>query len=323
MSSRLTSLVLIVFMSGACSDHESSPRLQSVLSSTAGTTAASTSSTRAAARPAELGGCVATSTVDASRRSCSLRERTATLPWNAKILVVADSGESESYYATYVDSNRDGRFDPEDAGSFAPGSTIKVAVALAAIEANHGRAGIEKDLTAALVLSDNDAANRLIDAAGGLTTVSSTLEAKGLSPLIVGRYFGSERGHDRRCQEVNRPGNCASAAALVRSLRMVREPSGFDITPQDRLWLSQQLSSTPRELGFSEPDDHCRYIHRSGLQKCGISPFSPQEYSDVAYFPDLGLYTFVVVTPPSGVGETEAIKMITDLATQALTAFGH
>jgi len=245
------------------------------------------------------------------------------LPWNAKILVVADSGESESYHATYVDSNGDGRFDPGDAGSFAPGSTIKVAIALAAIEANHGRSGIERDLTAALVLSDNSAANRLIDVAGGLSTVSSTLETKGLSPLIVGRYFGYERGIDGRCQEVDRPGNCASAAALVRSLRMVREPSAFAISLQDRQWLSQQMSSTPRELGFPEPDDHCRYIHRSGLQKCGISPFSPQEYSDLAYFPELRLYAYVVVTPPAGVGEAEAIEMITDLATQALAAFGH
>ena len=324
MSRWRTLLMLLLFTVGACSDHESTP-LVGPFVSPLGSTAPVMSSPSTSGLPptTDTRACPRTDSTPASKHSCSPRERTAILPWNAKILVVADSGESESYGATYVDSNGDGRFDPGDAGSFAPGSTIKVAVALAAIEANHGRTGIERDLTAALVLSDNNAANRLIDVAGGPSKVSSTFEIKGLSPLIVGRYFGHQRGSDGRCQEADRSGNCASAAALVHSLRMVREPSGFDISSQDRQWLSQQLSSTPRELGFSEPDDHCRYIHKRGLQKCGISPFPPQDYSDLAYFPDLRLYVFIVVTPPSGVGEAEIIEIIDDLATKALTAFGH
>ncbi|MEO6629614.1 MAG: serine hydrolase [Aquihabitans sp.] len=252
-----------------------------------------------------------------------MRERPEELPWSGKILVVADSGESESYQATYIDSNANDRFDPADAGYFAPGSTIKVAIALAAIEANHGRAGIETDLTAALILSDNAAANRLMDVAGGPSTVTRTFEAKGLSPLIVGRYFGYERGDDGRCQEIDRSGNCASAAVLIRSLRAVRESGTFDISLEDRQWLNTLLSSTPREVGFSEPDDYCRYVHRSGLQKCGISPFAPQEYSDLAYFPDRGLYVFIVVSPPSPVDEAEAVQMIDDLVGQALASFGH
>lgn len=261
-------------------------------------------------------------TIIPSTSTC-LRERSEKLPWNGKMLVVADSGQSESYQATYVDSNENGRFDPADAGSFAPGSTIKVAIALAAIEANHGRAGIESDLMAALILSDNAAANRLMDVAGGPSTVTRTFEAKGLSPFIVGRYFGYDRGEDGRCQEIDRPGNCASAAALIRSLRAVREPGTFDISLDDRQWISTQLSSTPRAAGFTQPDDDCRFIHRSGLQKCGISPFAPQDYSDLAYFPDLGLYVFIVVTPPSQVDVAETIGMITDLTSQALAAFGH
>ena len=317
-------VVVLMLVASACSDRNAIPPVgQPALTPETTAPVMVSPSTSTLALPSDAQACLTTDTVGASRLACSLRERTTTLPWNARILVVADSGRSESYHATYNDYNKDGRVDPGDAGSFAPGSTIKVAIALAAIEANHGRTGIERDLTAALVLSDNSAANRLIDVAGGLSKVSSILAEKGLGPLIVGRYFGYERGIDGRCQEVNRPGNCASAAALVQSLRMVREPSAFDISIQDRQWLSQQLSSTPRELGFSEPDDHCRYIHRPGLQKCGISPFQPQDYSDLAYFPDLRMYIFIVATPPSGASEADAIAMIDNLATQALTAFGN
>lgn len=238
------------------------------------------------------------------------------------VLVVDGAGHSESYGATYADSNDNDAFDPADAGSFAPGSTIKVAIALAALEVNGGRQGIEDSVVRALVLSDNGAANTLLDVAGGPGAVTTMLQRKGITPFVIGRYLGSEEGDDGRCIEADRPGNCAGAAALITSLRGAVEPGWFAISEADRTWLLDVLGSTPRDRGFDEPDSYCRYVTRPGLQKCGVSPFAPQHFSNLAYFPDRGLYVLAVVRPPQGTPEDAAAAEIDSMTRQALDSFG-
>jgi hypothetical protein len=171
-------------------------------------------------------------------------------------------------------------------------------------------------------MSDNDAANRLIDVTGGPAAVTARVQQVGADPFIVGRYLGASSGEDQRCDEVGRLGNCASAAALVATLRAVVEPGWFHVADDDRNWLRTVLASTPSEQGYRADDGYCRYVARTGLQKCGISPFAPQQYSNLAYFPDIGRYVFVVVTPPAGVGEAAAAKMIDELTAQGLAEFG-
>jgi hypothetical protein len=262
-----------------------------------------------------------TGPVDVCEGTCQTVERPAEFSWNGKVLIQDDAGRSESYGASYVDSNDNGVFDEGDAGNVAPGSTVKIGVALAALEANGGRGGIEELIVKALVVSDNTAANTLMDVAGGPAGVTEALQARGLTPFVVGRYFGFPSGRDARCSEGGRLGNCASAAALIRSLRAVVEPGWFPLPDGDRLWLLEVLASTPADHGFGEPDDYCRYVRLPGLQKCGVSPFEPQSFSNLAYFPDQGLYAFAVVTPPAGTSEAAAAAEIDSMTRRAIDAF--
>jgi len=234
------------------------------------------------------------------------------LPWHGKLLILRGD-RTLNINAEYRDSNRNGIMDGEDAGWFAPGSTVKVAIALAAIEVNGGRDGIESQLKAALVVSDNRAANQLIERVGGIEALNQILETRGFQHLIVGRFMGEEIGSDPRCSERGRPGNCASASDLIRSLKAVAEGGIFQIGDRDREWLLDVLSATPRELGFDKPDDYCRFLRMPGPQKCGISPFPPQQYSNLSYSPEYDAYIFIVVEPPPGTDDRAIADRMTEI----------
>lgn len=234
------------------------------------------------------------------------------LPWSGK-LYLHRGGSVLDVEATYADTDNSGTMNPTDVGWIAPGSTIKVLVALAAIEQRGDRSSLEQDLELALVVSDNQAANRLIDAAGGIDRLNAILRERGFPHTIIGRKFGSSEGTLSICQEINRPGNCSDAVDLLRSLMAITEGGVFNITDSDRDWLMAIMSMTPREAGYDLPDNHCRLFLYPGIQKCGVSPFSPQQYSNIAYLPDSDTYAFASVTPPPGTSDDEIAIQLTSI----------
>lgn len=221
----------------------------------------------------------------------------------AKVLVVRDGQELINQNATYADSNGNGVMDPADAGWFAPASTVKVAIALAAIEKMGGRNGLDSHFQKMLILSDNDATNVLIDRAGGTAAITNMLKAKGFQNFIIGRKMASPNGSDQRCREGNINGNCASAADLIRSLRAVVEGGIFNVSDADRKFVQDTMSKTPSAIGSSHSDDYCRFFpSMAGPQKCGVSieaAGAPYHFSNLAYIPQARAYVFVTVNSSS------------------------
>jgi hypothetical protein len=242
--------------------------------------------------------------------------------WRGKLLVMRGESVLLDQRATYVDSNSDGVMDPADKGWFAPGSTVKIAIALAAIANDGGRGNIARDLTSMLVVSDNAATNRLIDRIGGPVVLTRKLRAAGYRRLTIGRPMLGDVGELPECEEASgRLGNCASARELLKSLRAVVEggKEAMGVSKNDRLWLARLLAQTPRQAGYAQADDFCRFARRSGLQKCGISPWSPQHWSNIGYFPSEAAYVFVTVVPPAGTARTRILEVIDSAVTEALS----
>lgn len=257
--------------------------------------------------------------------------------WDGKALFVHIDDTQEppqfqvySHRARYRDTNRNRKQDGEDEGFFNPASTVKVAIAALVLEQlkqrNVGRdaqyriAGtstwrtVADDLKKMLIISDNDAANRLILFLG-FQYLNQTLRDRGLQHYTVTRLMLNRgtlidslpielRSQDtliqipRRtvtdtfdCYEVGETsGNCASAHNLagiwLRFMYPIAFPPDeqFDLRPTDRAWMQRVMSQTPQQLGFDYEDTFCRFLdplgkaiaHQSGrlLSKCGIGLFS-------------------------------------------------
>lgn len=242
------------------------------------------------------------------------------------------------YDAVYQDSNSNGVYDPADRGFFNPASTVKVAIAALALEklsangltrqANYRMINTERwysfeeDIRRALVISDNEATNRLMLWLG-FDTIKNNLAEKDLSQLVINRLMLDEgtlipspafemrfEGEiiqqseqavsiDSNCYETSRKiGNCAVATDLLKSLMQINHPEYFmegpsiTLSSADREWLKAILSRTPREEGFDYADDYCRFLTEMEnkfasdrgqmLSKCGVSLFS-NTYTDLSY----------------------------------------
>ncbi len=257
--------------------------------------------------------------------------------WNGKALFIKVDDSQQpvrfqpfSYRALYKDTNKNQKQDSEDEGFFNPASTVKVAIASLVLEqlqqrkiskeAEYRVAGtftwysIETDLKKMLVISDNDAANRLILFLG-FQYLNETMRSRGLkqytvtrlmlnkgtlidSPPIEIRYRDAITRIPKRtvtdkfdCYEVGeKSGNCASAHDLAAIFMRVIYPKafppteGFDLRPEDRKWMQQVMSQTPQQSGFNYENTFCRFLDPLGqeianpsgrlLSKCGIGLFS-------------------------------------------------
>jgi len=257
--------------------------------------------------------------------------------WNGKALfvklnLIKSSPEFRyySYNALYKDVNGNKIQDESDQGFFNPASTVKVSVAALVLErlnkigftreaeyrasesSNWFR--IDEDIRHSLLISDNNATNRLILWLG-FDQINNDLENKGLPHLVIGRLMLNQgtlvksppfeiRQEDKlirqpsksvsvrvSCYEtVSQIGNCATASDLVGVLIRIVQPEylpankNFNLNQSDREWLQVLISHTPREEGFDYPDDYCRFLievehkiaSQSGrmLSKCGVALFS-------------------------------------------------
>lgn len=278
--------------------------------------------------------------------------------WHSKILLAKLDEQQQpaqlqgyAYHSIYADSNQNTYQDQGDAGFFNPASTVKVGIAALALEKlntlNLSRQaeyqlegdrqwhGIGADVQRALVISDNEATNRLIYWLG-FDPLNTTLQAKGVSSLVVNRLMLDQgtlvpspliRVRDRP-QILNQPpipvhqsfacwekpetlGNCATAMDLVGILARLTHPhlfapeQRFKLRDQDRAWLLRVLTLTPKQTGFDYADDYCRFLtgverqlaRQQGrmLSKCGVALFA-HSYIDTSYLQtDQGEQYFMVV----------------------------
>lgn len=304
--------------------------------------------------------------------------------WNGKGLFVkfdpTKTPPEFSYYyhnSVYQDENQNNIQDPSDQGFFNPASTVKVGLAALVLEelnkigfnrqAKYRIAGSQKwysfdeDIRRALVISDNDATNRLILWLG-FDLINHSFKNKGLRHFVINRLMldrgtlvpsppfemrlGEEVVQQSKkrvtvelaCYETSEKiGNCATATDLVEGLIRINQPEyfnddeSFELTQEDREWLREVMSHTPRQEGFEYEDDYCRFLTNlkqkvaddSGkmLSKCGVSLFTTT-YTDLSYLEtDTGqrYYILLSVSPPRGYPEEETIRWMSKVAETILS----
>ncbi len=257
--------------------------------------------------------------------------------WNGKALFIKVN-ESQTppqfdyYYhqAIYQDTNENQIQDSEDAGFFNPASTVKVGISALVLEqlkqmnlpkeAEYRISGtsswysISEDIKQALVVSSNEATNRLIMFLG-FENLNSRMRVKGLNNFSVNRLMLNQGtlidspafelrfqakittspqqnvSQDFSCFEIGEKlGNCVSATDLAEVLMRLVQPDvfspeeQFDLREEDWLWLQEIMSQTPQQAGFSNEDTFCRFLEPLSqkvanqigklFSKCGIGLFS-------------------------------------------------
>lgn len=235
--------------------------------------------------------------------------------WSARILVLAIPKDPSqairrySFSGLYSDTNGNGLMDQEDAAFFNPASTIKVGVAAAVLEFLHERDiprssefraegetewhTFERDISEMLVLSDNDATNRLIRFLG-FQELNQRIRSRGIDGWELGRLMiskevlGASVPHEVRngirlhtvvpqavtmtssCQETpTQNGNCATPEAQAGILLRLSHPERFEagesfaFPEETRAWFLGVMRSYPRDIGFDPekyPDSSCRAL---------------------------------------------------------------
>lgn len=275
--------------------------------------------------------------------------------WNgiALFVEVEHTTPTMTYYhynSIYFDSNNNKIYDDNDQGFFNPASTVKVGLAALALEklnllgfnkqAKYRETGtqtwysISFDIEQTLIVSSNEAANRLILFLG-FDNIAQMSNDKGLNEFSINRLM-LDKGtlltsppfeilHENKitylseqptfypasCFEINRKvGNCASASDLIGVLARIVQPDFFPlgerfrINDKDLTWLQEILSKTPRDIGFNQEDHFCRFLHKlydkkafnkgKLLSKCGVALFS-HSFVDTSFLKtDDGIKYYIV-----------------------------
>ncbi len=297
--------------------------------------------------------------------------------WNGIALFVEEKPDEDivTYYyynSVYRDFNNNGVQDEEDEGFFNPASTVKVSITALVLEKLNGLKlgkgteyrefgsqewySIFSDLELALVMSSNEATNRLILFLG-FDSIREGLQSKGLQDLSINRlmldrgtqissppfemrYNGSvtfqpyqEASSKANCFEAkSRIGNCATAVDLVGVMARIIQPdsfpkeANFNIRNEDLFWLREIMSKTPRELGFEQEDNFCRFLQplyekkasESGrmLSKCGIGLFS-HSFVDTSYIQTNegeSYYIVFAVQPPRYISKENATEWMSEVS---------
>lgn len=212
--------------------------------------------------------------------------------------------------ADYADTNNNGIIDPGDKGFFNPGSTVKVAIAMAALDrmeelglslqAEYKTSNmpawirLAKDIERMVVISDNEATNRIILWLG-FDALQNALARRGIELMDINRLMLDRgtlipspsyviRDRDRsindgphqvskkpKCLEIgDKVGNCTTASSLVASMLIVvtgatksSQPTESTVSKGSNkyyVWLQETLAKRPHELGYRYEANYCRFI---------------------------------------------------------------
>lgn len=178
----------------------------------------------------------------------------------------------QDYDSMYRDSNGNGLIDREDRGFFEPASSMKLGLVALLMEKNPKPAQIE-DARRVLVVSDNEAANRVLDGVG-MAGANKRFKELGIRSVVSRRFGASGPSIDvEGCHEANgKNGNCMTSEALALILLRVVHPEwfgkrAFDIPQAQHNSMLKWMSALPRNEGYPEDDDnYCRPME-DGYQK--------------------------------------------------------
>lgn len=215
---------------------------------------------------------------------------------------------------------------------------------------------IKDDITKALVISDNSATNRLILFVG-FDYLNSRMESLGFNSYEVNRLMLNQgtlvnsppfelRFQDQIIQQPSQKtsrsahcfeyqqtiGNCANAQDLAEILITLVQPElstpekQFNLREEDRLWLQNVMSKTPKETGFDFENTYCRFLDPLGkkianqgrlLSKCGIGLFPPYNLVDTSFLltnEQQKYYLVMVISPPSRITRNDAINWLNNVS---------
>lgn len=213
----------------------------------------------------------------------------------------------------YRDSNNNRVMDINDVGYVTPGSTIKVLIAYCLYKNKNPNNQMERIVKRALVVSDNTAANKMIEWLGGVKEVQKCFDEEGFKNTYINRMFGSSKSITKRgCKEGSIYGNCTTAETLVKVLEYLVDGNnalGLFLSDDKRIRIVSILSLRPSDIGSNEPDDYCAFIKAPGPQKCGVALLDTS-ISNLAYIPDKGLVVFVGYRGSNKVNDSQMSKVI-------------
>lgn len=147
------------------------------------------------------------------------------------------------------------------------------------------------------------------------------------SQETVTQSYQQTVSQDFSCLEIGKKvGNCASATDSVGILiRLVQTnvystKGKFNLREEDRLWLQELMSQTPKKAGFNYENTFCHFLHplsqeiayKTGklLSKCGVGLFS-HTFVDTGFLKTDGgqeYYIVFAVNPPQNASKAQAIN---------------
>lgn len=208
----------------------------------------------------------------------------------------------------YRDSNANGLVDMEDKGYITPGSMMKVLVAYCLYKNKDVSESKEGVVKKALVVSDNDAANKMIDWLGGVNKIQECFESEGFDNTYMNREFGSSNAEGKKgCKEGGVYSNCTIPKELIRVMEYIvsgNNELGLYLPNERRERLKEILSLRPRNIGVNKPDDYCAFLKEVGPQKCGVALLD-NSIGNIAYIPGKQIVVFVGYSGKDKIPERE------------------
>lgn len=200
------------------------------------------------------------------------------------------------FNSKYRDSNSNNLMDINDVGYVTPGSTMKVLIAYCLYKGRTPNAKMESIIKRALIISDNDSANKMISWIGGVKKVQECFETIGLSNTYINRKFGSITSiTSKGCKEGNTYSNCTTPETLVKVMEYLvtgNNTLGLYLPKDKRDKIVSILSLRPRNINVNKPNDYCAFLKERGPQKCGVALLDTS-ISNIAYIPDKHLIVFI------------------------------
>lgn len=221
----------------------------------------------------------------------------------------------------YRDSNNNKVIDTGDVGYVTSGSTIKVLIAYCLYKQETPNSNKQRVIKKALVISDNDSANQMIDWIGGVTKVQKCFNSEGLTNSYINRMFGSSKAiTNKGCKEENIYSNCTTPETLIKLMEYLvtgNNSLGLYLPEDKRKQLVRILSLRPKNIGINKPDNYCAFIKEVGPQKCGIALLDTS-ITNIAYIPNKKIIIFIGYKGSNNLNDNEINKVMSALYTIGL-----
>lgn len=216
----------------------------------------------------------------------------------------------------YRDSNNNKIIDTGDVGYVTSASTIKILIAYCLYKQQRLNLINERVIEKALVISDNNSANQMINWVGGITKVQECFNSEGLKNSYINRMFGSRKSiTNKGCKEGDIYSNCTTSETLIKLMEYLvtgNNSLGLYLPEDKRKQLLKTLSLRPKDIGVNKPDDYCAFIKEVGPQKCGIALLDTS-ITNIAYIPNKKIIIFTGYRGSNNLNDSQISKVINSL----------